>query len=116
MSNRDKAAEIIAPWIEKERGHPDDNAESAAGALAAAGVLAPEMREEWGAEVEGKIPGTWYQLNQHGIAPDHYADASWLETREEAESLMEDVMAGEWYENARLVRRYVTQHEVIDGE
>lgn len=74
------------------------------------------MQEEWGVEVEGKIPGTWYQLNHHGIAPDHYADASWLETREEAESLMEDVIAGEWYENARLVRRYVTQHEVIDGE
>lgn len=42
-SNR--AAEIIAPWIEKEWGHPEDNAESAAEALADAGLLAPDLPE-----------------------------------------------------------------------
>lgn len=46
-SNRDKAAEIITPWIDKEWGYPEDNAESAADALAAAGVLAPDLPDEW---------------------------------------------------------------------
>lgn len=42
-TNQDRAAEIIAPWIEKEWGHPEDNAESAAEALAEAGLLAPDL-------------------------------------------------------------------------
>lgn len=39
MSNRDRAAEIIEPWIEKKSGHPEDNAAAAADDLAAAGIL-----------------------------------------------------------------------------
>lgn len=42
-TNLDRAAEIITPWIEKEWGYPEDNAESAADALAAAGVLSPDV-------------------------------------------------------------------------
>lgn len=74
------------------------------------------MKEEWGVEIGGKIPGTWYQLNLNGIAPDHYADAAWLETREEAESLKEDVLEGEWYGKARLIHRYVTAHQATHNE
>lgn len=44
-SNRDRAAEIIAPWIEKEWGNPEDNAESAADDLNDAGLIATEYIE-----------------------------------------------------------------------
>lgn len=45
-TNLDRAAEIITPWIEKEWGYPEDNAESAASALSDAGLLAPEDNDE----------------------------------------------------------------------
>lgn len=42
-SNREKATEIIEPWIDDRHGRPEDNAESAVDALADAGVLAPDL-------------------------------------------------------------------------
>ena len=46
MSTIDRAAEVIAPWIDRGWGYPEDNAESAAQALADEGLLADADRTE----------------------------------------------------------------------
>lgn len=56
-TNIDRAAAIIAPWIEKEWGHPEDNAESAADALADAGLLMPDIPEP--DDVDPEREATW---------------------------------------------------------
>ena len=66
-TNRDRAAEIIEPWIEKKSGHPEDNAAAAADDLAAAGLLTGGEYMELAPEHRYAVARTTLYVARHHV-------------------------------------------------